>query len=364
MKIKAAVVREKSGAFSLEDLELEEPREDEVLVRIVGSGVCHTDLACRDQYAPVPLPSVFGHEGSGVVEQVGPGVSKVKPGDPVVLSFLTCGTCGSCRQGREAYCPSLAAYNFGGARPDGSTTMRKGKETIHGSFFGQSSFASFALANERNTVKVPDDAPLEMLGPLGCGVQTGAGAVMNSLNPRAGSSIAVFACGTVGMSAILGAVLCGCGTIIAVDINPDRLELAREFGATHTINSKETDPVEAIQQMTGGGADYSLECVGVPEVFRQCVDALNVTGVCGLIGFTPTGTEASLDMNTVMFGRTIRGIIEGDANPDLFIPTMIELQRQGRFPFDRMISYYSFDEIAKAVADMENGRVLKPVLRP
>jgi aryl-alcohol dehydrogenase len=364
MKIKAAVVREKSGAFSLEDLELEEPRDDEVLVRIVGSGVCHTDLACRDQYVPLPLPSVFGHEGSGVVEQVGPGVSKVKPGDQVVLSFLTCGTCGSCRQGREAYCPNLGAYNFGGARPDGSTTMSKGKETIHGSFFGQSSFASFALANERNTVKVPDDAPLEMLGPLGCGVQTGAGAVMNSLNPRAGSSIAVFACGTVGMSAILGAVLCGCGTIIAVDINPDRLKLAREFGATHTVNSKETDPVEAIQQMTGGGADYSLECVGVPEVFRQCVDALNVTGVCGLIGFTPTGTEASLDMNTVMFGRTIRGIIEGDANPDLFIPTMIELQRQGRFPFDRMISYYSFDEIAKAVADMENGRVLKPVLRP
>jgi aryl-alcohol dehydrogenase len=364
MKIKAAVVREKSGAFSLEDLELEEPREDEVLVRIAGAGICHTDLACRDQYVPYPLPSVFGHEGSGVVERVGPRVSKVKPGDQVVLSFLTCGTCNTCKQGREAYCPNLAAYNFGGARPDGSTTLRKGKEAVHGSFFGQSSFANFALANQRNTVKVPDDVPVEMLGPLGCGVQTGAGAVINSLHPQAGSSIAVFACGTVGMSAILAAVVCGCGTIIAVDINSDRLKLAQEFGATHTVNSRETNPVEAIQQITGGGADYSLECIGSAEVFRQCVDALNVTGVCGLIGFTPAGTEASLDMNTVMFGRTIRGIIEGDANPDLFIPTMIELQRQGRFPFDRMIGYYSFDEIAKAVADLENGRVLKPVLRP
>jgi aryl-alcohol dehydrogenase len=364
MKIKAAVVREKSGAFNLEDLELEEPREDEVLVRIAGAGVCHTDLACRDQYLPYPLPSVFGHEGSGVVERVGPRVSKVKSGDQVVLSFATCGTCSSCRQGREAYCPSLAAYNFGGARPDGSTTISKGKETIHGSFFGQSSFANFALANERNTVKVPDDAAVEMLGPLGCGVQTGAGAVINTLHPQVGSSIAVFACGTVGMSAILAAVVCGCGTIIAVDINSDRLKLAREFGATHTINPEETNPVEAIQQITGGGADYSLECIGNPAVFRQSVDALNVTGVCGLIGFTPMGTEVSLDMNTIMFGRTIRGIIEGDANPDLFIPTLIELQQQGRFPFDRMISYYSFDEIAKAVADLENGRVLKPVLRP
>jgi aryl-alcohol dehydrogenase len=364
MKIKAAVVREKSGAFSLEDLELEEPREDEVLVRIAGVGICHTDLACRDQYVPVPLPCVFGHEGSGVVERVGSGVSKVKPGDKVVLSFATCGTCSACRQGREAYCPDLTPYNFGGARPDGSTNLRKGEEAIHGSFFGQSSFADFALASERNTVKVPDDVSLEMLGPLGCGVQTGAGAVINSLHPQVGSSIAVFACGTVGMSAILAAVVCGCSTIIAVDINADRLKLAREFGATHTINSQETNPVEAIQEITGGGADYSLECIGSPEVFRQCVDALNVTGVCGLIGFTPLGTEASLDMNTIMFGRTIRGIIEGDANPDLFIPTMIELQRQGRFPFDRMIEYYAFDEIARAVADLENGRVLKPVLRP
>lgn len=184
------------------------------------------------------------------------------------------------------------------------------------------------------------------------------------MQPKAGSSIAVFACGTVGMSAIMTANLCGCATIIAVDINPERLELAKEFGATHTVNPKEVNPVEAIVEMTGGGADFSLECIGMPEVFRQAVDSLALRGVCGLIGVSPLGTEVSLDMNAIMFGRTVRGIIEGDAIPDLFIPKMIDLYKQGRFPFDKMIKYYALDEINQAVEDMEAGRALKPVLRP
>ena len=367
MEIKAAVVFEKSGSFSVEKVEISDPNDNEVLVRIVGAGICHTDLAGRDLHLPIPparaLPSVFGHEGSGVVEKVGSRVTKVKPGDHVVLTWSSCGTCTSCKAGKDPYCLNFFLHNFNGARPDGTTTLRKGDQVIHGSFFSQSSFASFALANERNVVKVRKDVPLEILGPLGCGIQTGAGAVMNTLQPKPGASIAVFGVGPVGMSAVLAAIVCGCTTIIAVDINSDRLKAAKKFGATHTVNAGETDPVAAILEITGGGAEFTLECVGNPKVLRQAVDALPLCGVCGLLGVVPPGTEVVLDMDRIMNGRTIRGIIEGDSIPDLFIPRLIELFSQGRFPFDRLIQFYPFEEINKAVEDMEKGRVVKPVLR-
>jgi len=363
MEIRAAVVFEKSGNFSVEELELSDPNDDEVVVRIVGAGICHTDLAARDQHLPIPLPSVLGHEGAGVVEKAGDRVSKVKPGDHVVLSWDCCGTCTSCKAGNNSYCLNFFLHNFHGARPDGTTTLRKGEQVIHGSFFCQSSFADFALANERNVVKVREDVPLDILGPLGCGVQTGAGAVMNTFQPRPGASIAIFGVGPVGMSAVLGAIVCGCTTIIAVDIIPDRIEKAKELGATHTVNAGEADPVEAIMEITGGGAEFTLECVGNPKVLRQAVDSLPRLGVCGLLGVVAPGTEVSLDMDLIMNGRTVRGIIEGDAIPDLFIPKLIELYGQGRFPFDRLITFYPFDEINQAVEDMEKGRVIKPVLR-
>ena len=364
MEIKAAVVFEKSGTFSLEKVQISDPREDEVLVRVVGAGICHTDLAGRDQHLPIPLPSVFGHEGAGVVEKVGERVTKVKPGDHVAMSYGSCGTCSLCKSGKDPWCMNFFLYNFNGARPDGTTTMQKGDQVIHGSFFTQSCFADFALANERNVVKVREDVPLEILGPLGCGVQTGTGAVMNTLRPRPGASIAVFGVGTVGMSAVMGAVVCGCTTIIAVDLHSNRLELAKELGATHTVNAGEKDPVEAILKITGEGAEFSLECVGDAKVLRQSVDALTRGGVCGLAGAAPGGMEVSLDMQTLLNARTVRGIIEGDAISDLFIPKLIELYRQGRLPFDRMIQFYPFEEINQAVEDMEKGRVIKPILRP
>jgi aryl-alcohol dehydrogenase len=363
MEIKAAVVYEQSGKFSIEQLQLSDPNDDEVLVRIVGAGVCHTDLAARDQHLPIPLPSVFGHEGAGVVEKVGARVTKVKPGDHVALSWMSCGACTSCKAGKDPYCMNFLPLNFSGARPDGTTTLRKGDQVIHGSFFGQSSFANFALATERNIVKVNEDVPLEILGPMGCGVMTGAGAVINTLQARPGASIAILGAGTVGMSAVLGAVVCGCTTIIAVDIHADRLKMAEELGATHTVNASKEDPVKAIQDITGGGPNFSLECVGNPAVFRQAVDVLPLCGVCGLIGVVAPGTEVTLNMDLIMNGRTVRGIIEGDAIPDLFIPRLIELYSQGRFPFDRLITFYPFDEINKAVEDMEKGLVIKPVLR-
>ena len=364
MEIKAAVVFEKSGPFSIEQLEMSEPNDDEVVVRVVGAGICHTDLAARDQHLPIPLPTVLGHEGSGIVEKVGARVTKVKPGDHVVMSYGSCGTCPLCKSGNDSWCMNFFLQNFNGARPDGTTTLGKGDQVVHGSFFTQSSFANFSLANERNVVKVREDVPLEILGPLGCGVQTGTGAVMNTLRPRPGASIAVFGVGTVGMSAVMGALVCGCTTIIAVDLHPARLETARELGATHTVNAGEADPVEAIRGITGEGAEFTLECVGDPRVFRQSVDALTRGGVCGLAGAAPGGTEVSLDMQVILNARTVRGIVEGDAVSDLFIPKLIELYRQGRLPFDRLIQFYPFEEINRAVEDMENGRVIKPVLKP
>ena len=364
MEIKAAVVYEQSGTFSIEQLEISDPNDDEVLVRIMATGICHTDLAARDMHLPIPPPpSVFGHEGAGVVEKVGSRVTKVKPGDHVVLAWDYCGACTSCKSGKELCCLNFFQHNFHGARPDGTTTLRKGDQVIHGSFFCQSSFSDYALANERNIVKVREDIPLEILGPMGCGVMTGAGAVMNSLQARPGSSIAIFGVGNVGMSAVLAAVVCGCTTIIGVDIHSDRLEMAKEFGATHTVNADKTDPVEAILDLTGGGAEFSLECVGNPKILRQAVDVLPRLGVCGLTGVVPPGTEVSLDMDLIMNGRTVKGILGGDAIPDLFIPKLIDLYSQGRFPFDRMITFYPFDDINKAVEDMEKGRVMKPVLR-
>ncbi len=365
MKIKAAVVRAKSGPFVLENLDLDEPREDEVLVRITGAGICHTDLVARDQYLPVPLPVVLGHEGAGVVEKVGSRVTKVAPGDHVAMSYEACGVCNSCKKGRPTHCASWFYSNImAGARSDNSLTLRKGKEQIHGSFFGQSSFANFALASERNVVKVPTDLPLEIMGPLGCGIQTGAGGVINSLAARPGSSIAIFGTGSVGLSAIMAAVVTGCTTIIAVDINNQRLKMAKKSGATHLVDSRKTNPVEQITAITGGGADYTLECSGIPAVLRQAVDSLGWGGVCGLIGAAPAGSEVSLDMITLLNGRTVKGIVEGDSVPDVFIPQLIELYRQGRFPFDRLITFYSFDEINKAVEDSEKGKVIKAVVRP
>ena len=365
-QIKAAVVREKSGPFVLEQIQLEEPRDDEVLVKIHGVGVCHTDIVVRDQYFPTPLPAVLGHEGSGIVEKVGKNVTTVAPGDHVVLSYASCGVCKNCRDGELGYCPDLFGRNFSGGRPDGSSPCTDANgEHLSGYFFAQSSFAEKAIASANNVVKIRKDVPLELMGPLGCGIQTGAGAVINALKPTAGESIAIFGAGSVGLAAVMAAKVAGCTTIVAVDLNKSRLELAQELGATHTVNGKETNPVEAIQEITGGeGVQYSLECTGLPAVVRQAADSLRLTGVCGIIGVAPLGTEVSLDMNGLLFGRTVRGIIEGDSVPQNFIPQLVDMYADGRFPFDKLIKTYPFEKIEEAVKDSEEGRVLKAVLQP
>jgi aryl-alcohol dehydrogenase len=360
--IQAAVVGEESGAFHIDELSLDEPRADEVLVRIVATGVCPADTAARDQRFSIPLPAVLGHEGAGVVEAVGDHVTGIESGDHVVLTFDRDGTCRNCREGNATYCSNFYEYNFNGVRgTDMSSPLSRDSEPVS-LFFGQSSFATHSIASERQVVTVPDDVPIEILGPLGCGVQTGSGAVLNSLDPDAGTSIAVFGVGAVGLSAVMGAVVRGCTTIIAVDLIEERLELATDLGATHVINPNEEDNVtEMIQALTNGGADYSVETTGVPRVIRQAVDSIRVPGECGLVGgSSPT---AHFDTNKLLSGRTVRGISQGDSIPNVFIPRLIDLYRQDRFPFDELITFYELKDINQAIEDLEEGRVIKPVLR-
>ncbi len=364
MLVQAAVTRAKHAPMVLETLELEGPREDEIVVRLVATGVCHTDIAMRDQAFPVPQPIVLGHEGAGVVERVGASVTRVAPGDHVVMSYDSCGRCPSCLAGAATYCYAFFAHNFAGARGDGSTSLSSDGAPVHSHFFGQSSFATHAVCRERNVVKVPSDVPLELLGPLACGVQTGAGAVMNALAVRPGQRFAVFGAGSVGLSAVMAARVVGATVIVAVDVKPERLALARELGATHTIDASRENPAEAIVALDGAGADASLETTALPRVIRQAVECLAPRGTCGIVGASPGGTEMTLDVLHVMTaGRSIRGIVEGDAVPQTFIATLIDLYRQGRFPFERLVTFYPFERIEDAVRDSEAGTVVKAIVR-
>jgi|TARA_R110000850_G_scaffold180845_3_gene306323 aryl-alcohol dehydrogenase len=364
MEIKAAIVRQKNGPFLLEHVALNEPAEDQVLVRLVATGLCHTDLVCRDQHYPVPLPMVFGHEGAGVVERVGSAVKKVQPGDHVVLTFYTCGSCDACLSGDPTSCANSFGPNFMGRSVTGECTIHdhQGAE-VGASFFGQSSFATYALSYERNTVKVTKDVPLELLGPLGCGIQTGAGSVLNALNPPAGSAIAIFGAGAVGLSAVMASVVAGCTTIIAVDVKENRLELANELGATHIINAAANDPIEAIKEIFAGGVPYVLETSGLPAVLTQAILSSAIGGEIGIVGAPPMGATVPVDINFLLFNRKLRGIVEGQSISDIFIPRLVELYRQGKFPFDKLIKFYPFDEINRAAEDSEKGVTLKPVLR-
>ena len=361
MTITAAVTETKGSAFDLRELELGELRPDEVLVRVAAAGICHTDLIVRDQWYPVPLPAVLGHEGAGTVERVGAAVERVRPGDRVAMTFHSCGRCRSCATGRPSYCLEFFEHNFAASRPEDESSVLG---EIHAHFFGQSSFATHAVANERNVVPLPASIPFQVAAPFGCGVQTGAGGVFNALRPEAGSSIAVFGTGAVGLAAVMAAAFAGCTTIVGVDRRSQRLELARELGATDVVNAGEEDAVEALRRLVPGGVDYTLETTGSPQVLRACVDALAPTGVCGVIGAPAFGTEVALDVNTILVGgRTVRGIVEGDSVPELFLPTLVRLWEQGRFPVDRLITSYDFDRIGEAAADAEAGRTIKAVLR-
>lgn len=360
MRIRAAVCREAPGLPAIETLELEPPRAGEILVRLVAVGVCHTDL--RVATRPMgPRPMVLGHEGAGVVERVGEGVTDFVPGDPVLMSYAFCGECSACRHHAKAYCLDCVPLNFGGARADGTSPLSQEGRLVHGAFFGQSSFATHAVCEARQAIKAPADIPLERLAPLGCGVQTGAGAVLNSLKVGPGQGLAVFGAGSVGLSAVMAAKAIGAGPIIAVDLVPERLALARELGAADAIDARAGDPVAAIRELTGGGVDFVLNTTDQLEVYQQGISCLGTKGVFAFV--TSPGGDLPLRLSDLMLGgRSIRGVVQGDSEPREFIPRLIDLHRQGRFPLERLITTYPFERIAEAMHDSETGKSIKPVL--
>ncbi|PKP70908.1 MAG: alcohol dehydrogenase [Alphaproteobacteria bacterium HGW-Alphaproteobacteria-5] len=362
MKIRAAIARAADKPFEIGTCDLVEPAAGEVLVHIKACGVCHTDLAAKLQHIPVPMPIVLGHEGAGVVEKVGAGVSNVQPGDHVLMSFASCGTCLNCADGAPGYCDHFIPINIFGARAEGPTLSENGSP-IAGHFFAQSAFATHAIATARNVVKIDKSLPLELLAPLGCGIQTGMGSVMLVLKPQAGDSIVVFGAGAVGLSAVIAAKIVGCTTIIAVDIKDSRLALAREVGATHAINGANEDALARIMEITGSGAHASFDTTGVPAVAQQAFNCLRARGQAAYVAAPPFGTQYEVDANVlVSTGRSLRGIIEGDVIPADFIPRMIEFYRAGMLPLEKLVTAFPFEQINEAVAASEQGEVVKAVL--
>lgn len=363
-RAQAAVVDTVGAPFTLQEIELDRPHSNEVVVRLVAAGLCHTDLSVQAGHLPFPLPGVLGHEGAGVVEAVGAEVTRVRPGDHVVLSFTSCGHCQACGSGHPAYCATWAMANVQGRRDDGSTTLRRGTEILGGRFFGQSSFATRSLCDERSLVRVDPAVPLHVVAPLGCGVQTGIGTVLNVLRPRYGSSLAVFGSGAVGLSSVIAATWTHARTIIAVDRVPERLELAGELGATHTVDAAELDVTAAIAEITSGlGVDCAVETTGNTRVLRHAVDALAVRGSCAVVGVPPFGTEVSLDVNGLLAGRRVVGVTEGDSVPESFIPFLVAQYQAGRLPLERLITEFAFSDIEDAARSVLAGETIKPVLR-
>ena len=363
MKIQAAVLNKANAPLDFEELDTTDLRPGEIIVKLAGTGVCHTDLGLIAAPGEGQTPIVLGHEGAGTVVEIGSGVETVAVGDSVVLSYAHCGRCDNCTSGVPQHCRDFIPLNLVGARVDGSSPLRRGDDPVLGAWFGQSSWADHAVVAAHNAVKVDDDLPLELLGPLGCGIQTGAGAVLNTLQPEAGSSIAIFGCGSVGMAALLGAVVAECSTIIAVDINDARLAKASELGATHTINSADVDAAESIREITGGlGARYSVDCIGFPAVVRCALECLQTPGVCATVGFQGIPNEIVIDQGLLLFGKSLVGVIEGDAIPSEFIPRMISLYKQGRFPFDKLIETFPFAQINDAIDAAHHGTVAKAVV--
>ena len=366
MKIKAAVLNQPREPFVIEELDIDEAsiRPTEVFVKLVATGLCHTDLTARDQHIPGQCPAILGHEGAGIVEAVGSAVVNVRPGDRVVLAPVSCTRCSSCLSGHPSYCREMLSLNLPGPRPDGTYPYADATgRAINGGFFGQSSFGNYCIANESSVVKVDESVPLEILGPLGCGFQTGAGTVLNVLRPGAGESIAVFGAGPVGLAALMAAKASGCTTIVAVDINGHRLELAAKLGATHVLNSRDHEvSTYILEAVLPGGLHCSEDTTGRNEVIAQAVGCLMVRGRCALVA-VPSVPSLEIDWSVMTAGRSVEFVQEGDSVPSILIPRLNSLYKNGLFPFDQLLRFYELDELNQAVADFENGTVIKAVIR-
>jgi aryl-alcohol dehydrogenase len=369
MRIQAAVMEKREGTITrrrieIEEVELEDPRDDEVLIRVTSCGVCGTDRGCIHGLEPYPTPGVLGHEGAGVVEAVGRSVTLVKPGDAVMIGFPFCGQCRSCRRGDQRYCETGQQLVFSGFRMDGSPGMKRLDDTpLAGRFFQQSSWATHTVALERQLAKVPEGVDPDTTGPYGCSISTGAGTVFNELKPGAGSSIAVFGAGNVGLAAIMAARLSGATKIIAIDKVPERLALARELGATHSLEHG-ADTVPELKELTGGCLDYSIEATDGANLVAEAVAALGFRGTCAMVGGAKMTERVKISHpDTLLHGKRIIGVMGGSSHSPMFLEALMELQRQGRFPIEKLIRYYDFADVNQAIDDSDAGLTVKPVLR-
>ncbi|WP_067568258.1 NAD(P)-dependent alcohol dehydrogenase [Nocardia acidivorans] len=360
MDITAAVARGAQAPLALEAITLEEPRAHEVVVRIVATGVCHTDLVTKSVF-PAELPIVLGHEGAGIVEQIGSEVTDVRVGDHVLLTYNSCGECPQCTTGTPSYCQSFVMLNTSGGRADFTSPLSQDGERVMGAFFGQSSFASHVLVSRRSVVVVDDEVDLVASAPFGCGVQTGAGAVANVMRPRPHESIVLFGAGGVGMSALMAARALGVENVVAVDLSAERLAVAKELGASTVIDGAAEDVVAQVQAATGGGATFALDTTAANPVIANALLALAPRGTLVLVGLG----EASMDFEIGHLtgnGKAVRGCIEGSCDPQEFIPQLIEWHRSGKFPIERISRRYPFAEVNTAMHDAHTGATIKPIL--
>ncbi|MBZ4488368.1 NAD(P)-dependent alcohol dehydrogenase [Microbacterium sp. cx-55] len=359
---RAAVLE--NGALTVADVEYGRPGHGEVRVRLVASGLCHTDLGVIAGGIPFPSPGVIGHEGGGIVDEVGAGVTQITVGDKVLLSFTSCGACAGCDTGHPAYCETWQPRNlFGLLRGEDSGVITRDGAPISGHFFGQSSFGTYAIADERSLVKVGADADLAVLAPLGCGVLTGFGSMWNVLDPGTSDTVAVYGTGAVGLSAVMAAADRHPAAIVAIDLVDERLALARRLGATHTINPGTENVAERLAEITGGhGIDLSFDTTANPRVARGALDAAAIRGTVLVCGAPPPGTEILVDIQGILTGKVLRGVTMGDTVPQELIPRLAALHAEGRLPLEELEKTYALDDIDQAVADMHHGVTVKPVI--
>ena len=350
----AAIVETPGAPFRISAVEIDPPGPGQVRVEIHACGVCHTDMVMRDGALPVPFPVIFGHEGAGIVEAVGSGVDHVKQGDHVLLSFHSCGHCPACDDHQPGYCREFVPRNFLGAQAPGEGGIRRAGTPIGSNIFGQSAFATHALAHADNVVPIDPSLPLALLAPLGCGIQTGAGTVMETLRLEPGQTIAIFGAGAVGLAAVMAARIQGAGTIAVLDRHGARLDLARELGATQTA----TDLGGLV-----GPFDFIVDTTGAPVLVEQAIGLLAARGTLALVGAYPPDQTIDLDLSAVMsLGRRIVGVVEGGIEPRSFIPRLIDHYRAGQLPLEKLVRIYPFEAIEEAFEASSNGKVVKPVL--
>jgi len=360
MTVIAAIVEEPKGKFELSEVELDDIRDNEVLVRVEASGICHMDVEASDL---VPLPAIFGHEGVGIIEKKGSKISGVEVGDRVVISYASCGECSRCNAEKPYYCEEGWDITFSGKRLDGSHTAFRDGTPISAAFFGQSSFASHAITYQENIVTADMSVPVEVLAALPCGFLTGSSIIHEQFAVEAGSAVAVFGVGAVGLGSIMAAKIMGASPIIAIDVKPSRLELAKELGATHVINAIEEDVLSVIADITGKGPAYSVDTTGNEAAFNNALACLATGGrMAGCI--LPSPMEDFTFKPFVWFekGLSMEAVSFGNGVAQKMIPIMIDWYKNGKFPVDKLVQTYPFDQINTAVDDAHKGITVKPVL--